>query len=165
MKKLKKSTGFKGRKTPEEIALENRKLDLLEKGLVKKIPKCYKYDPAFCEMLIDHMSKGFSFESFAAIAKTHRDTIFEWVKKFPEFAEAKKEAMELNRFFWERAGMKGMLDSKNFNASVWVFSMKNRFKWSDRSEVEQNISMRPTVIEKLDDTKLELTYKDDKDEE
>lgn len=105
-----------------------------------------KYRPEYCEMLKEHMSKGYSFESFGAIVKSHKDTLYNWTKLFPEFSDAKKEAFELNRLFWEDQGLKGLweeteydekgkpLKTKKLNSTVWIFNMKNRFGWVDRVE-------------------------------
>lgn len=91
-----------------------------------------KYKAKYCQMLIDHMAKGFSFESFAAEIGTHRDTLYEWTKKHERFSDAHKSGQDQCRKWWERAGHAGMMGKvKNFNASVWIFSMKNRHGWRD----------------------------------
>lgn len=110
------------------------------------------YDFAFCEALIDHMSKGLSFESFGAalpslydpVAKTsikrraHRDTLYAWAKAHPEFSDAKKIGFEACQLFWERLGVMGASGKyKGFNAVAWLFNMKNRFRkdWKDRHDL------------------------------
>lgn len=47
-----------------------------------------KYDPKFCEMVVEHMSKGYTFTSFGAICKAGRPTMHEWVRDRPEFRDA-----------------------------------------------------------------------------
>lgn len=91
-----------------------------------------RYKPEYCAQLIAHMSSGLSFETFAAVIKVNQDTIHEWAKVHPEFSEAKKEAWSQNMLFWERVGMTGMAGKiQGFNAAVYIFNMKNRFKWRD----------------------------------
>ena len=46
------------------------------------------YKPEYCQMLIDHMSKGYSFESFAGKIGRGVRTIYEWREKFEEFQDA-----------------------------------------------------------------------------
>ncbi len=105
-------------------------------------PSAYK--PKFCQMLIDHMKQGYSFESFAGVVAVSRVTIYSWLKKYDEFREAKEVALSLNRLFWEQIGIdavKGQVPG--FNATAYVFNMRNRFNWSDRSQE----AFKPMVIE------------------
>jgi hypothetical protein len=104
------------------------------------------YKPEYNEMLIEHMSAGYSYQTFAAKIKVNLDTLYNWEKLFPEFSETKKEAFEQCRLFWEKQGIDGVWDitefdekgkpikTKRLNSAVWIFNMKNRFHWTDRVE-------------------------------
>ena len=99
-----------------------------------------KYRPKYCEMLIEHMKTGLSFESFAGVISVCKDTIYEWAKPTvqPAFSEAKRKAVALNLLWWEEAGIKGMFmggKDNPFQASIYIFQMKNRHKWTDRQDV------------------------------
>lgn len=95
-----------------------------------------KYKKKYCKELVDHMSKGLSYESFAAVVGTWHGTLYNWEKQYPEFLEAKKLAFDKCRMWWEAIGIQGMLGKhKNFSAAVFCFNMKNRFKWKDKVEV------------------------------
>ena len=99
-------------------------------------------------MLIDFMSKGFSFEAFAGHIGVAGQTIYTWTDKHPEFLEAKKEAFEKSRVFWESAAIEGLWNQpgeKTLNNAAWVFNMKNRFGWTDRREV-QSTNENKTVL-------------------
>ncbi len=63
-----------------------------------------KYRPQFCQMLMDHMKQGGSFESFGAIAECHRDTLYAWLEPHPEFSDAKKRGTDLSLKFYEEMG-------------------------------------------------------------
>lgn len=91
-----------------------------------------KYDPKYCEELINHMARGLSYESFAGFICVAISTIYKWEKEHPEFSEAKKEGQARSMYSWELSGIKGMHSKNPFNASVWIFNMKNRFNWRDR---------------------------------
>lgn len=94
-----------------------------------------KYKPEYCEKLVEHMSAGYAFESFSATIGVHRDTLYEWEKVHPEFSEAKKKGTEASFLWWEKLGMAGAVGKvKNFNAAVWIFSMKNKFGYRDKHE-------------------------------
>jgi hypothetical protein len=108
-------------------------------------------------MLIDHMSKGFSFESFAGIVETDRQTIYNWTDKHPEFFDAKKEAFEKSRVFWEEAALKGLWNDKDgpqLNNTIWIFNMKNRFGWKDKVEVEETGTKEIKISIDSDDEEL-----------
>jgi hypothetical protein len=96
-----------------------------------------KYQPKYCQMLIDHMKSGMSFEAFAGHPDVMvcRDTLYQWVKDNPEFSDAKRQGSEAARFFLEATGIKGLHGKiKNFNSTVWIFTMKNRCQWRDKVE-------------------------------
>ena len=111
-------------------------------------------------MLIDHMSQGYSIDSFSAVIKVNKDSLYEWIKVHPEFSDAKSQAFEANRLFWERQGIEGLyatteydeetgkpIRSKSMNATVWVFNMKNRFKWSNNDPNPYQAPNEPTQTE------------------
>jgi hypothetical protein len=110
-----------------------------------------KYKPEFCKRLIDHMSMGYSFESFAPHVDVHRDTLYEWVKVHPEFSDAKKIAFDKNLLFWETQGIEGLYTetiydedgniqkTKSINSTIWIFNMKNRHAWRDRQKDESDV--------------------------
>lgn len=107
-----------------------------------------KYKSKYCDLVIEHMDKGLSFESFAATIDVCVDTLYEWIKVHKEFSDAKKKATAKALCKWETIGMSGMQgEIMNFNASTWIFSMKNRFKWTDRMETKE--TQIPVSVEDL----------------
>ena len=100
------------------------------------------YKKIYCKKLIEHMSQGFSYETFCAVAGVSKQTLYDWEKANSEFLDSKREAFALCQLFWEGLGIKYIAntkDSKKLNSSVWVFNMKNRFQWRDRIEVEAEV--------------------------
>lgn len=111
------------------------------------------YKPEYCEMLIKHMSDGYSFESFGAVVHCSKATLYNWKHDYPEFLEAQSTGSMYSSMFWEKLGIdgvKGNLDG--FNASAWIFNMKNRHNWKDKSETELSTS-------KDEDKKLVIEFK------
>lgn len=92
------------------------------------------YDPKYCEMLLEDAEQGLSFEAFAGRIRVTRPTLYNWAKKHEDFAFAKDIAAEISRRFWETKGIVGMHMGKEFNATTWIFNMKNRFGWKDRHD-------------------------------
>jgi hypothetical protein len=97
-----------------------------------------KYKPEYPEALVKHMAGGLSFETFAALCNVCRDTLYEWTDAHAEFSDAKKMGEIKSRLFWERLGLNAALgEVKNFNPTVWIYTMKCRFpkQWGDKQEV------------------------------
>lgn len=100
-----------------------------------------KYDPKYCDQLREHMGKGFSFESFAATIGVNRDTLYQWAKVHSEFSDAKSDGTDASLYHYEKIFQAGILGKvKNFNSTALIFLMKNRFKWTDRQEIDHGIS-------------------------
>ena len=129
------------------------------------------YEERFCEMLIDHMAQGFSYESFAGLVGVSKQTIYDWEKANPEFLDSKKIGVEKSRLFWETQGIEGIYNTETFeqdengsrsvkkalNSSVWIFNMKNRFKdeWRDKQETELSGNVSTVILPKPIDEDLD----------
>lgn len=99
------------------------------------------YDPKYCDELVQHMAGGLSFESFAGTIGVCRKTLYNWEAEHEEFLHAKNTGLERGRLWWERIGRAASsgqkvagFDHKHFNTAVYIFTMKNRFKWRDSIE-------------------------------
>jgi hypothetical protein len=98
-----------------------------------------KYKQEMCQQVIDAMAQGLSKEAAAAEIGICDDTFHRWVKEIPEFSDAVKEGTRQNLLFWEKLGLSGATGAlSGFNATTWIFNMKNRFGWSDKQQVETN---------------------------
>lgn len=115
--------------------------------MARKAGQPTKYKPEYCQLVIDHMSRGLSFESFAGVVGTCKQTIYSWMAKYPEFLDARNQADAKCRLFWEKCGIKGLFlgQQDKFNATVWVFNMKNRFHWRDLQEINQTVESKSEV--------------------
>lgn len=49
-----------------------------------------EYKEIYCEKLIEHMEKGYTFESFAAILSVSPALLTEWCDYYPDFSDAKQ---------------------------------------------------------------------------
>jgi len=102
-----------------------------------------KYKPEYCQMLIKHMAEGLSFECFGALVDSCEDTLYEWVKKYPEFSESRKKGIMFCRLFWEKMGRAGAAGKvPMFNNATWIFNMKNRFAWRDVQDINHQFDER-----------------------
>lgn len=118
------------------------------------------YKPEYCQMLVDHMRTGMSFESFAASIGTSWDVLYDWCKKYPEFLQAKIQGKALELAVWEKIAVasatgtpmnisnyKGKLN--NPNSAVIIFSLKNKFPklYRDQLKIESEIKVTDTTFQ------------------
>ena len=108
-----------------------------------KIAPQSRYEVRFCADLIDHMKNGYSFTSFSATlydkykVKIGRTALFNWVKLYPEFAEAKEIGESRALKFLEkhlRVHVTGYIppeiekkQNKKMSVTMVVFALKTRF--------------------------------------
>lgn len=94
-----------------------------------------KYDPAYCEAIVEHMSQGASATSFAAAIGVSRSTITEWASAHPEFSAAVTRGKAVCAAWWERLARSNAMTGKG-NATLTVFGLKNMAPedWADRIE-------------------------------
>jgi len=86
------------------------------------------YEGRFCQMLIDHMAAGFSYESFAGLIAVAISTIYKWEKEHKQFSDAKQRGVAAALHWWENAAVVGMgMPTKQFNSTVWSRNMNARF--------------------------------------
>lgn len=105
-----------------------------------------KYDPSMCETVIATMKQGFSKEVAALECGISKDTFYQYIQRHAEFADAVKEGERLSLKFWEGIGMKGMVGKiPGFNATTWIFNMKNRHNWADKQETKHSGDMKVTI--------------------
>lgn len=127
----------------------------------KKPGQPTKYKPEYCDLLLEHMEGGLSFESFAGKVRVHKETLYEWCKANPDFKQAKEVGTELSRLWWETLGRdnavnvserdsEGNSSSRSMNAPTWIFNMKNRFGWRDKQPDENDsVNINLTLAERM----------------
>lgn len=95
-----------------------------------------KYYKEYCLLLIEHMTKGMTYTSFAGHPEVRVavSTLYEWELKNPEFSEAKKRGEAASEYFLLNLGLDSLADKQGFNNTAWIFMMKNMHRWTDRSE-------------------------------
>jgi hypothetical protein len=83
-------------------------------------PSAYK--PEYCEQVVEYMAKGKSLTAFAGSIRQGKQTIYDWVGQFPEFAEAVERARAARIVPWED---KLMTADKGAQAACTIFALKN----------------------------------------
>lgn len=98
-----------------------------------------KYDPAYCEQVIEFLKEGYSLTAFAGSIGVCRDTISEWGNVHEEFSAALKIATAKSVLWWEGRN-RAVAMGQPGNAVSCIFGLKNRAReeWRDKQEVEHS---------------------------
>ena len=97
--------------------------------------------------LIDHYKEGGSDVGAMLLisnwrGKFSRRLFYRWLDDEQEFRDTINEGRAYSEIYWEKIGI-GITASGKGNAATWIFNMKNRFKWRDRTEVEVDDKREP----------------------
>lgn len=94
------------------------------------------YKEKFCDQVIEFGQLGASLTEMAIGLGVTIETFNLWRKKYPEFGEAVKLAQMHSQVWWEQRGRIGAFSDDPFNATAYIFTMKNMFRhdWSDVKE-------------------------------
>jgi len=111
----------------------------------------YKWKKKHCKDLTAFMSKGYSMEAFAGEIGVTRDCLYKWRERHDCFKEAWEQGKAKQHKFFESMGLAGMTGKlKNFNSATYIFTMKNKLKWKDKIEVDNNNTEIKIVIDEQD---------------
>lgn len=115
-----------------------------------------KFDPKYCEMVKDHMSEGYSFESFTAITGVVKSTLYKWAEDFPEFKEAKEIAEAMALYYHEGNLKKHQEGKANKRAELGAttFPLKTRFNAIYGDKQKHEISGKVEINIDADDAEL-----------
>ena len=137
----------------------------------KPVGRPSKYREDYDALLIDFMAEGMSFEAFGGHIGVTRPTLYTWLDKHPGFKAAYDLGQTKCQEWWENLGKQmargvseervlvkelhretpdGVVTEQVYgpaspNASVWIFNMKNRFGWRDKTELSGDPD-RPVVL-------------------
>lgn len=71
----------------------------------------------------------------SALGGIAKDTYYRLMEDHPEFLAAVKEARTLSMAWWENLGQEMAFGNIQGNPTCWIFNMKNRAGWRDKTEV------------------------------
>jgi hypothetical protein len=113
-----------------------------------------KYDPAFCDKVIELAATGASKAEIALDLDIAYSTFDVWQNEIPEFSEAVKRAERISQGWWEKQGRIATFGGvEGFNSTSFIFNMKNRFKqdWRDKVEQEHSGGLRVLSVDPSDE--------------
>ena len=143
----------------DDIKTRQAKIDRMKVKIKTKFKK------EFCYKAIQVMSCGAGKKETQVALGIGSNHIF---KKYREwyaiFDMAIKIGETLSEVWWREQGRRNLYN-RNFNHTLWMMNMNNRFGWSRNLEVSQRIDDRyetkETINIKVEETKLELLGKEE----
>lgn len=111
-----------------------------------------KYDPVYCDRVIELGKDGKSQVQIAVALDIPRSTLQSWADQHLEFSAALTRAKECEQAWWEQKGMDGLTADK-FNSAIWSKSMSARFRddYTERRELA-GVPDRPLQVEDVGQT-------------
>jgi hypothetical protein len=120
------------------------------KEQVRGRPMLYRVE--MCEEIVGILAEGRTLEDAAAILGVAEVTFKKWCDAgseiyHPEFAEAVDYGKQLSGLWWREIGRMNVYN-KNFNATLFMMNMQNRFGWTRKLEGKiENINEERKVLE------------------
>ena len=94
-----------------------------------------KYNQSFCKRIVDRMAKGFSLTAAAANCNIHRQTVYDWEAKHPEFSDAIKLGRAKRAAFLE-IGLIGAPDGPTVTSRIFALKNASPQEWREKTEVQ-----------------------------
>lgn len=108
-----------------------------------------KYDPAFCEVVVDTMRRGYSKLAAAGEVGICYSTMRNWMDEHPEFLQAVKLGEALRVIHLER----GLLEAESGPlVTSRIFALKNAApdEWKDRHEVKNEHDVSNPLVDLME---------------
>jgi hypothetical protein len=105
--------------------------------IVAVVGRPSEFDPAYIAIALDYMGdQGKSITQLARHLRVSKQSIYNWMDKYPEFLDALKMAQEWGQGYWEDR-LEDMMTDRSANAPLVKLYFSNRFGWTDRSDEEK----------------------------
>ena len=109
------------------------------------------YDESYCERVVELGKEGASKAEMAAELECARSTFALWEQQHPEFSEAVKDAVGWSQAWWEKQGRIATFGGTDgFNATAFIFNMKNRFPADWKDKVEQDQTVKGEMVHRIE---------------
>lgn len=134
-------------------------------GAIMPAGRPSKYDPKYCDELIEYFTKARSkldwatgtrgllfptLQGFAANIGVHLETLTNWARANPEFFEARKRAEAIQHALLVEGALADV-----FPGAPAIFAMKNLMKWRDKADInvggqdDEGQPVKTIAVEKL----------------
>ena len=108
------------------------------------------WTPTLGGEILSLMSEGLSLAAAAAELGIHRQRVYEWIDRHPEFADTVKLAQAKRQLFLERRLLQAEVGPV---VTSTIFALKNAgaADWREKQEIEHSGSIKHTLTEMTDE--------------
>ena len=100
-------------------------------------PSAYK--PEYNDLALELLSSGGTIKQLARKIGVARSTLYEWEKENEQFSDTLKLGREFAEAYWEEE-VQNMMYNREINAPIVKLVMANRFGWTDKQDIKQDIT-------------------------
>lgn len=114
-----------------------------------------KYTPELPGKVLDLMAKGKTIAQVCAALKVSKQVFFDWLKQYPDFANAYDLGQSLAEAHWETNVLDPAIrgEMPDVKEGLLRFKMSHRFHWTDRQTLD--IHNEPSRTEAEIDAQIE----------
>lgn len=109
-----------------------------------------KYDESFPDKVDEYLQYAGreqqhlpKIESFAIFLGVHKDTVYDWAKKYPKFSDSLKKILTIQA---EQLIDDGIYGGKEVNATIVKLLLQNNHGMRERTDVTSDEKQLPTPI-------------------
>lgn len=95
-----------------------------------------EFKPEYGDEILNTMATGLSLAAAAAELGIHRQRVYEWVEKHPEFADTIKLAMSKRQAFLERRLLKDDLAGPQITSTIFALKNAAASDWREKVDHE-----------------------------
>lgn len=99
------------------------------------------YTKTMGDEILTLMASGLSLAAAAAELGIHRQRVYEWVDRHPEFADTVKLAQAKRQLFLERRLLKEELAGPQITATIFALKNAGAADWREKQEIEHTGEM------------------------
>lgn len=104
------------------------------------------YTKTLGEEILNLMAEGLSLAAAAAELGVHRQRVYEWVDRHPEFADTVKLAQAKRQLFLERRLLDNGLAGPQITSTIFALKNAGAADWREKQEVEHSGEVALTHI-------------------
>lgn len=120
-----------------------------------------KYKKEYPKKAEEILAQGKSLAAVCAALDIARQTFYEWKDQHPEFKESIEKGLLKAQAAWEEIGKDGIVGNyEKFNASSWIFTMKNRFRHDYAEEKDDKKDSEKSVLEKIITGEIKIKHEE-----
>lgn len=98
------------------------------------------FKPSYGEEILEMMASGLSLAAAAASLGIHRQRVYEWLDRYPEFADTIWLAQAKRQLFLEKR-LLSATDGPVVTSSIFALKNAAALDWRDKQEVEQKTTI------------------------